>query len=220
MIVSEQKCQHDHQQYGYFKIFLHFFLSLRVYPTWDTMVKVLCFKITWRVWLEGIAYFCDKSLMMWPHVAERKTKPVGYMYNKEESWVGILDSGSNAGPINTDALAILFGTGPRVNFTWLVLRDDPRCPWLQKYDMVKFLGCDVLKGHKIMLLHQSIFLSLFLSQFLSPSPSPLRISNLREVLSLPLLHLSDFFSFPPPPATQESCVYVCVRETEGRETAV
>lgn len=129
--------------------------------------------------------------------------------------MGILDSGSNAGPINTDALALLFGTGPRVNFTWLVLRDDPRCPWLQKYDMVKFLGCDVLKGHKIMLLHQSIFLSLFLSQFLSPSPSPLRISNLRDVLSLPLLHLT--FSVSPHLQPLRRAVCMCVFERRREE---
>lgn len=134
--------------------------------------------------------------------------------------MGLLDSGLNAEPINADALVIPFGTSPCVNFTCLVLRGDPRGPWLQKYDMAKFLGCDIFKGHKIMLPHKSIFLSLSLSQFLSPSPSFLWISNLQEVLSSFLLHLSDFVSLPPSPATQESCAYVCIRQKEGRETAI
>lgn len=102
-----------------------------------------------------------------------------------------------------------------------MLRDDPRCPWLQKYDMAKFLGCDILKGYKIMLLHKSIFLSLFLSQFLSSSPSPLWISNLQEVLSLFLLHLSDFVSLPPTSShSGESCVCMYFREGGKRNCCI
>lgn len=131
-----------------------------------------------------------------------KTKFVIYIYatNSFFSYIykikgrvlcGPLDFELNVESINADPLLTLFGISPCVNFTWQVLRDDdPRRLWLQKYDMAKFLGCNIFKGHKIMLLHKSIFLNLFFSQFLSPSPPPLWISNLQKnsisIISSPL----------------------------------
>lgn len=128
---------------------------------------------------------------------------------KRRVFCGLLDSELNVEQISACALVTLFEISPCVNFTWEVLRnDDPRCLWLQKYNVAKLLACNLLKGHKIMLLHQSIFLNLFFSHFISPSSSPLQ-----KIVSPFLLSLIDFASLLPQQLRSLCvCVYTCKEE--------